>query len=86
MDRYVYTFSGMTGAILWKSPAFEHYIRNTSPMYDLNRDGEPDIVEKCKKGHTAGKRTYKVHLDGFYLTHVIEPIFLPERQGAGDAL
>ena len=29
--------------------------------------GEPDIVEKCKKGYTAGKMTYKVHLDGFNL-------------------
>jgi arylsulfatase A-like enzyme len=29
--------------------------------------GEPDIVEKCKKGHKAGARTYKVHLDGYSL-------------------
>ncbi len=29
--------------------------------------GEPDIVDKCKKGHKAGKMTYKVHLDGFNL-------------------
>jgi arylsulfatase A-like enzyme len=29
--------------------------------------GEPDIVEKCKKGYKAGNRTYKVHLDGFNL-------------------
>ncbi len=29
--------------------------------------GEPDIVEKCKKGYTIGKKTYKVHLDGFNL-------------------
>jgi arylsulfatase len=29
--------------------------------------GEPDIVEKCKKGYKAGKMTYKVHLDGFNL-------------------
>jgi arylsulfatase A-like enzyme len=26
--------------------------------------GEPDIVEKCKKGHKAGNKTFKVHLDG----------------------
>jgi arylsulfatase A-like enzyme len=34
--------------------------------------GEPDIVAKCKAGHTAGEKTFKVHLDGFnqlpYLT------------------
>ncbi len=29
--------------------------------------GEPDIVEKCKKGHTVGKKTFKVHLDGYNL-------------------
>ncbi len=27
--------------------------------------GEPDIVEKVKKGHKAGNKTFKVHLDGF---------------------
>jgi arylsulfatase len=29
--------------------------------------GEPDIVEKCKKGHKAGAKKFKVHLDGFNL-------------------
>jgi arylsulfatase A-like enzyme len=29
--------------------------------------GEPDIVEKCKKGHKAGDKTFKVHIDGFNL-------------------
>jgi arylsulfatase len=29
--------------------------------------GEPDIVEKCKKGYKAGKMTYKVHMDGYNL-------------------
>jgi arylsulfatase len=29
--------------------------------------GEPDIVAKCKKGHKAGDKTFKVHLDGFSL-------------------
>jgi len=29
--------------------------------------GEPDIVEKCKKGHKAGNKTFKVHLDGHNL-------------------
>ncbi|MGH6707442.1 MAG: sulfatase-like hydrolase/transferase, partial [Bradyrhizobium sp.] len=27
--------------------------------------GEPDVVAKCKVGHTAGEKTFKVHLDGF---------------------
>ena len=29
--------------------------------------GDPDIKEKLKKGHKAGDRTYKVHLDGYNL-------------------
>jgi arylsulfatase len=29
--------------------------------------GEPDIVEKLKKGHKAGDKTYKVHIDGYDL-------------------
>ena len=29
--------------------------------------GEPDIVEKLKKGHTAGGKTFKVHIDGYNL-------------------
>src|SRR5215469_4119964 len=29
--------------------------------------GEPNIVEKCKAGHTAGDKTFKVHIDGFSL-------------------
>jgi arylsulfatase len=29
--------------------------------------GEPNIVEKLKKGHAAGNKTFKVHLDGYNL-------------------
>ncbi len=29
--------------------------------------GEPDIVEKLKKGYKAGDKTYKVHVDGYNL-------------------
>ena len=29
--------------------------------------GEPAIVEKLKKGHKAGDKTYKVHIDGYNL-------------------
>jgi arylsulfatase A-like enzyme len=38
--------------------------------------GEPDIVEKLKKGHKVGDRTFKNHIDGFnllpYLTGQVE--------------
>ena len=30
--------------------------------------GEPDIVGKMKKGYKSGKKTFKVHLDGYDLT------------------
>jgi arylsulfatase len=29
--------------------------------------GDPDIVEKLKKGHKAGDKTFKVHIDGYNL-------------------
>jgi arylsulfatase A-like enzyme len=29
--------------------------------------GEQDIVEKCKAGHAAGDKTFKVHIDGYNL-------------------
>jgi arylsulfatase len=29
--------------------------------------GEPEIIEKCKKGYTAGGKTFKIHIDGYNL-------------------
>jgi arylsulfatase A-like enzyme len=29
--------------------------------------GDPDIVEKLKQGHTAGDKSFRVHIDGFNL-------------------
>jgi arylsulfatase len=29
--------------------------------------GEPDIIAKLKKGHTAGEKSFKVHIDGYNL-------------------
>ena len=29
--------------------------------------GEPDIVEKCKKGHQAAGKTFRLHIDGYNL-------------------
>jgi arylsulfatase A-like enzyme len=38
--------------------------------------GEPDIVEKLKQGHSAGDKTFRVHIDGYdllpYLTGLVE--------------
>ncbi|MGD9573433.1 MAG: arylsulfatase [Thermoleophilia bacterium] len=42
----------------------------------LSAAGEPDIVEKLKAGHTAGDRTFRVHIDGYdlvpYLTGEVD--------------
>jgi len=38
--------------------------------------GEPDIVEKLKKGHRANGKSWKVHLDGYN--------FLPRLKGAAE--
>jgi len=34
--------------------------------------GEPDIVEKLKKGHKAGGKTFKVYIDGFNLLPLLK--------------
>ena len=34
--------------------------------------GEPDIVEKLKKGHKCGNKTFKVHIDGYNLLPFIK--------------
>ena len=34
--------------------------------------GEPDIVEKLKKGHEAGTKTFKVYIDGFNLLPLLK--------------
>ena len=41
--------------------------------------GEPDIVEKCKKGYKAGKKTFKVYIDGFNM------LPLSKRRGEGES-
>ena len=38
--------------------------------------GEPDIAEKLKKGHQAGDKTFKVHIDGYNFL----PCFLGEEE------
>jgi arylsulfatase len=30
--------------------------------------GDPNVVDECRKGHKAGDKTFKVHLDGYDLT------------------
>jgi arylsulfatase A-like enzyme len=44
--------------------AFSHY--DLIPTF-CAAGGEPDIVNKCLSGYTAGAKTFKVHLDGYNL-------------------
>ena len=34
----------------------------------MNAAGEPDVVEKLKKGYEANGKKYKVHVDGYDMT------------------
>jgi arylsulfatase A-like enzyme len=38
----------------------------------LSLAGDPDVKEKCLKGYKVGKKTFKVHLDGYDLTPLFE--------------
>ena len=44
MDDYFYAFNGPDGSVIWKSPKGLHYIRTTSPMDDVDNDGNQEIV------------------------------------------
>jgi len=44
MDDYFYAFNGPNGSEIWKSPKGLHYIRTTSPMDDIDNDGDQEIV------------------------------------------
>ena len=57
------------GAIINGSCAHEDFI----PTFAAAA-GEPDLVEKVRKGHKIGARTFKVHLDG----HNLLPFFTGE--------
>jgi arylsulfatase len=34
--------------------------------------GEPDVIEKLKKGYKSGNKTFKVHIDGYNLLPFLE--------------
>src|SRR5262245_12280380 len=36
--------------------------------------GEPDIVEKLKKGHKAGKKSFHVHIDGYNMLPFVKGV------------
>jgi outer membrane protein assembly factor BamB len=44
MDYYFYAFDGPTGSILWKSDIFDHFVRASTPLADIDNDGQEDIV------------------------------------------
>jgi arylsulfatase A-like enzyme len=43
--------------------------------------GEPDIVGKLKKGHRAGRKTFKVHIDGYNLVPHLQGVEENPRKG-----
>jgi outer membrane protein assembly factor BamB len=43
MDDYFYAFNGLDGTIIWMSQKSPHYIRTTSPMDDVDNDGDQEI-------------------------------------------
>src|SRR5271165_1240157 len=65
----------------WRVPAFVRWPGKIKPGTVLNgivthqdwlatflaAAGEPEIIEKLHNGHTAGAKTFKVHIDGFNL-------------------
>jgi outer membrane protein assembly factor BamB len=44
MDSYFYAFNGTNGDIIWQSEAFEHFIRASSPLGDLDKDGDLEVI------------------------------------------
>jgi arylsulfatase A-like enzyme len=57
-------WSGKIPADVVKNEIVQHH--DWLPTF-LALAGEPNIVEKCKKGHKVGDRSYKIHLDGYNL-------------------
>ena len=44
MDYYFYAFNGPDGALIWSSEEFPHFVRASSPIGDIDRDGDLEIV------------------------------------------
>ncbi|UCE37965.1 MAG: PQQ-binding-like beta-propeller repeat protein [Thermoplasmata archaeon] len=43
-DEYFYALNGPDGSILWRSFEFEHFVRASSPIGDLDKDGELELI------------------------------------------
>ncbi len=44
MDHYFYALNGPDGDVIWSSEVFEHFIRSSSPIGDLDNDGDLEVV------------------------------------------
>lgn len=44
MDHYFYVFNGPNGDLIWRSDIFEHFIRASSPIDDIDQDGDMEVV------------------------------------------
>lgn len=55
LDYQFYALNGLTGDVIWQSAIFEHFIRASSPLGDIDNDGGLEVVVP---GNHAIIRTY----------------------------
>ncbi len=44
LDFHFYAFNGPNGDVIWRSEIFEHFIRASSPIGDIDLDGDLEVV------------------------------------------
>lgn len=68
-DYFFYAIDGPTGTLLWKSEKYNHMIKASSPVADIDNDGTPEVVTvdnravtRVRNAHT-GALEWKVWVD-----------------------
>jgi PKD repeat protein len=44
LDFHFYAFNGPDGSVIWRSDRFEHFVRASSPIGDIDNDGDLEVV------------------------------------------
>ena len=59
MDHTAYALRGTDGSVIWRSARFEHYVRHSTPMADLEGDGSFEVTFQTEAGivHTLDAAT-----------------------------